>query len=325
MPVLKDNFHRTFPYLRLSITDVCNFRCGYCLPQGYQGNPKDFLTLPEIKRLLIAFSDLGVQKVRLTGGEPTVRKDFTAIATVISKELPIKKLTFTTNGYQLAERAEEFLQAGLTSVNVSVNSLNAEKFFEITKHDKLEQVLIGIKKAQQVGFTTVKVNVVLLKDVNDQELDQFLQWIKTEPISIRFIELMQTGTNRDYFQKHYLSADVIRQQLINKGWQAKSRDIDAGPAIEYFHPEYQGRIGLIAPYSKDFCTSCNRLRISAKGNLHLCLFTDLSYPLRPFLQQDSQINELKTTIQNQLQLKKVSHFLQEGNTGINPYFASIGG
>ncbi len=325
MPGITDPFGRKFYYLRLSITDVCNFRCGYCLPNGYQGKAKQFLTLPEIRRLVAAFAELGMQKVRLTGGEPTVRNDFLEIAAVVANTPGVKKLALTTNGYQLFDQVQAFYDAGINAINVSVDSLNPEKFHQLTGHNRLPKILLGIQRAQQIGFSSVKINAVLLKDVNDIELPLFLEWIKYEKVSLRFIELMQTGTNREYFERHHVSADSIRLQLLEQGWTPNLRAMDAGPAIEFSHTQYTGKIGLIAPYAKDFCTSCNRLRVSAEGNLHLCLFGALGYPLRSLLQDDTQKEELKNKVIACLQHKKISHFLQDGNTGMNQHFSTIGG
>lgn len=325
MSILSDSFGRQFPYLRLSVTDVCNFRCHYCLPDGYQAKLKQFLTIEEIRRLLTACAELGMHKVRLTGGEPTIRKDLSDIIRTAAAIPGIQKIALTTNGYQLEHCITEFYQAGLHALNVSVDSLDRDKFFKITGHDRLPSIMAGISKAQQVGFSTVKINAVLMKGVNDEELEKFLALIKHQAIDIRFIELMQTGTNYDYFKKHHISADFIQIQLIANGWERQVRNFDSGPAIMFSHPDYVGKIGIIAPYSKDFCTTCNRLRVSAQGSLHLCLFTSIGYSLRPLLKADSQKAQLKQMINHHLQNKRISHFLAEGDTGINSNFSSIGG
>lgn len=324
--VLKDNFGRSFPYLRLSITDVCNFRCSYCLPDGYQCSGKpSFLTLPEIERVVSAFAAVGVHKIRLTGGEPTVRKDFTDVARLVSSHPAITQRAFTTNGYRLREHAKEWHDAGLTHINISVDSLNAERFYAITGHNRLREVLEGVDAALDAGFEHVKINVVLLKGVNDHELDDYLAWAKSMPISIRFIELMQTGDNLDYFRKYHLSAEAISTPLERNGWKVKPRAIEAGPAQVYTHPDYQGSIGLIAPYSKDFCAGCNRLRVTSTGDLRLCLFGSQGTSLRHLLQEDDQQPLLAQLIHDQLAFKCSSHFLAYGDTGITPHLASVGG
>ncbi len=325
--VLRDTFGRSFPYLRLSITDVCNFRCQYCLPNGYGGcqEKPQFLRLDEIERLLNAFGACGVQKIRITGGEPTTRKDFTEIIRLVSAHPAIAQTAFTTNGYRLKDGAQQWREAGARFINVSVDSLKPSRFHEITGHDRLNDVLAGIDAALTAGFEALKVNVVLLKGVNDGEVGDFLAWAKRMPISIRFIELMQTGDNMDYFQKYHLSADVIRNRLLQEGWTHQPRTPAAGPAQVYTHPDYHGSIGLIAPYSTDFCKGCNRLRVTSRGDLRLCLFGNSGVSLRHLLQDDEQQPLLEQLIKSQLLHKRSSHFLAFGDTGSTTHLASIGG
>lgn len=323
---LTDGLGRHFSYLRLSITDQCNFRCQYCLPHGYQKtNAIAFLTKAEIIRLAQAMAGLGIWKIRLTGGEPTVRHDFTEIVTALAQVEGIHKIATTTNGYNLARNAAIWHTAGITNLNVSVDSLSSEKFHQITGHDKLHDVLAGVTAAQETGIPAIKINTVLLKDINDNEFEDFLAWAYREPLSLRFIELMQTGDNLDYFKRHHLRADILRERLEQSGWTIQPRTVDAGPATVYTHPDYHGTIGLIAPYAKDFCTNCNRLRVTARGDLRLCLFGELSHSLRDLLQDDDQIDALQTRICRLLPIKKPAHFLHEGLTGLTPHLASLGG
>ena len=326
MTPLQDSFGRKFPYLRLSVTDACNFRCQYCLPDGYQKQDNmKFLSVEEITRLVKAFAGIGMWKIRLTGGEPTIRKDFLEIATNIAKIPGIREIAVTTNGYHLAKQAQDYYDAGITALNVSIDSLNHIRFKNITGHDRLELIIDGLDKAKQAGFKRIKINAVLLKGINDDELDSFLTWIKNEPISVRFIELMQTGQNLEYFHAHHLSGEVILQSLRDRGWTEAPRKEGAGPAIEMKHDQYQGSVGVISPYSKDFCKSCNRLRVTARGELMLCLFGSKAYNLRQYLRSDDQMLELQDKIQELLHFKTASHYLQQGNTGITPHLASIGG
>ncbi|MCP4474083.1 MAG: GTP 3',8-cyclase MoaA [Gammaproteobacteria bacterium] len=325
MTPLQDNFGRQFSYLRLSVTDLCNFRCGYCLPNGCQVKDRDFLTLAEIRRLVTAFAQSGIKKIRLTGGEPTVRRDLIKIITQIRHTAGIEQLALTTNGYCLAQQAENFYQAGLDSINVSIDSLNPVKFHRITGHNKLAKILTGIDRAQAIGFKKIKVNVVLLKTINDDEVENFLEWAKESAITVRFLELMQTGNNRAYFNKHHLSTDGVKKRLLLTGWQQQKRALTAGPAMEFSHPDYLGRIGVISPYSKNFCTTCNRLRVSARGALHLCLFAETGYALRSLLQHDEQQAELTERIAVLLNHKTAAHSLHQGMTGITTHLATIGG
>ncbi len=323
---LVDTYDRAFPYLRLSITDVCNFRCEYCLPNGYHshGKPK-FLTQEEIRRLVTAFAGLGVWKIRLTGGEPSVRKDFTEIIDLVSQIPGIETMAFTTNGYRLRDNAQRWFDAGMRTLNVSIDSLNRDLFHKITHHDRLDDVLAGIEKALEVGYESVKINVVLLKGYNDKSLSDFMAYVRNRPVTVRFIELMQTGDNLDYFKERHLSAEVIRTQLIDQGWAETIHVNGAGPAVNFTHPDSQGSIGLIAPYSKDFCAGCNRLRITATGDLRLCLFGEFGIPLRDLLQSDDQTEALQARIMKQLVYKKSTHFLDQGKTGLINNLSSTGG
>ncbi len=331
---LVDRFDRSFSYLRLSLTDLCNFQCGYCLPEGCPKSAQNFLSLDEIRRLITAFAELGVKKIRLTGGEPSTRKDFLEIAHCVGAIPGIETLALTTNGFYLEKDVAAYYEAGIRSLNVSVDSLQPEVFAKITGKDAFYRVMAGVEAALKLPFK-VKLNAVLLKDLNHSEFPDFLNFVKDRPISVRFIELMQTGDNQDYFKVHHLSPAGFQEQLLKAGWvltNAAHHQDDGhflpttnGPAIEYSHPNYQGRIGFIAPYSKDFCASCNRLRLSARGELYLCLFTDLHYALRPLLQADSQKTALQHKIQELLHLKKASHDLHQGNTGKTSDLAKIGG
>jgi cyclic pyranopterin phosphate synthase len=324
----EDKFHRKFYYLRLSVTDVCNFRCTYCLPDGYkppgQKRPA-FLTLPEIKRVVTAFADCGTSKVRITGGEPSLRKDFPQIIETVANTPGISKVATTTNGYRMAKQVDNWQRAGLTHINVSVDSLDPRMFHQITGENKFTEVMAGIDRAFEIGYEQVKVNVVLMKDLNAKELPSFLNWIKDRPIQLRFIELMQTGEMDELFQNHHVSGVDIRNQLIANGWILKARQNNDGPAQVFVHADYKGEVGLIMPYEKNFCESCNRLRVSAMGKLHLCLFGEHGVELRDLLQEDAQEQALIERIQAQLQTKSVSHFLHDGNSGMTPHLASIGG
>ncbi|PHR63021.1 MAG: GTP 3',8-cyclase MoaA [Robiginitomaculum sp.] len=323
---MQDAFGRSFAYLRLSVTDVCNFSCQYCLPDGFQKKPgPTFLSLDEIRRLATAFAALGLWKIRITGGEPTLRRDFTEIVRNLRAVKGVKTLATTTNGYKLRDNAQKWRAAGLDAINVSVDSFDPEIFHRVTGHNRLGEVLEGIEACLDAGYEAVKINAVLLKGINDQALDSYLQFVSNRPVSIRFIELMRTGDNAEYFNKYHVSADTIAEQLQDKGWVRKTREPGAGPALEYVHPDHLGRIGLIAPYSKDFCASCNRLRMSARGDLHLCLFSEKGISVRHLLQSDDQQAQLQEFIQGSLTTKRVSHFLHDGNSGGMAKLADIGG
>lgn len=327
MGSLIDRFGRRFPYLRLSVIEACNYHCSYCLPKGYQavpGRPKN-LDIDEIARLLGAFATLGMQKVRLTGGEPSLRRDLTDIIRVAANTTGVEKVALTTNGCLLQKRIRDWRDAGLTALNVSVDSLDRDCFKKITGHDQLTSILAGVETALESNLQSIKLNAVLLRDLNDDQLPAWLDYLRDRRISLRFIELMQTGDNLEYFRQHHLRAEILEQQLEQSGWRLLPRAADAGPAREYGHADYCGRIGIIAPYSRDFCAGCNRLRVTSTGDLRLCLFGQMGIPLRPLLQHDDQQAELLATIAKQLGLKQEGHGLHMGDTGITPHLASIGG
>ncbi|AOP43547.1 GTP 3',8-cyclase MoaA [Edwardsiella piscicida] len=325
---LTDAFARTFYYLRLSVTDVCNFRCTYCLPDGYRPDShaaKRFLSRDEIRRISHAFAALGTEKVRLTGGEPTLRRDFCDIVAAVRENPAIRTLAVTTNGYRMARDVGVWRDAGLTAINVSVDSLDARQFHAITGEDRFAQVMAGIDAAFDAGFERIKVNTVLMRGVNDGSLKAFLHWIRRRPIQMRFIELMETGDGSELFRRHHVSGATIRAQLLAAGWQRRLPGRSDGPAQVFWHPDYLGEVGLIMPYEKNFCASCNRLRVSAVGNLHLCLFGEQGIALRDLLQEDAQQAALQARIAAALRHKRESHFLHQGDSGHTQNLSFIGG
>ena len=323
---LVDNFNRKFEYLRLSITDECNFKCNYCLPDGYQRtHKKQFLSGSEIKNLVSAFAELGTKKVRITGGEPSLRKDFTAIISSVAHTPGIEKVATTTNGFNLIKNARHWFAAGLNGINVSVDSLDAKTFHLITGKNIFQKVIKGVSAASSAGFQQVKINSVLMKGLNDDNLELFIQWIKKQPIQLRFIELMQTEDNSVFFNQHHISGQAIKDKLLKAGWIQKVPLSHDGPAQVFTHSDYQGEVGLIMPYSKNFCDSCNRLRVSSVGRLHLCLFGEQGIDLRDLLTSPADKEKLKARIVAALADKKSSHYLGLGEMGGTPHLASIGG
>ncbi len=323
--MLIDGHQRRFHYLRMSITDVCNFKCNYCLPDGYQcESSRQFLDLQEIENLVTAFAELGVSKIRITGGEPALRKDLPQIIKQVKQTAGVEKVALTTNGFSLEKKIDEWVEAGLDQLNVSIDSLDPNNFRLITGSDKHESIMRGVKRAIELGVTT-KINTVLLKQFNAAEFGTFIDWIKHTPVSLRFIELMQTGDNQEFFEAQHVRADEMQQQIERQNWLPIIKSKDAGPAIEYCHPEYAGRIGFIMPYSKDFCASCNRLRVSATGKLHQCLFAEHGNDLRMLLASAEQREDLKVFLREALGEKKVSHFLHDKATGATKHLAMLGG
>lgn len=323
--MLQDNFGRRFSYLRLSITDVCNFRCNYCLPDGYEcENDRDFISLNEIKRISNAFAQLGTEKIRITGGEPSLRKDLPQIIETCKKTDGIKTVALTSNGYKLTQQLPIWLDAGLDALNISIDSFDARQFHTITGSNKLDTILSGIENGLVSGFENIKINTVLMKEHNAHDLHTFFNYVKDKPVSLRFIELMQTGDNKDFYQQQHVSGQHIKNQLLVNGWAPIIRHKNAGPAQEFAHPNYQGTIGLIMPYEQGFCDTCNRLRISALGKLHLCLFSEEGLSIREHLQDDN-IDSVKEALTSLLGNKKATHFLHEGFTGATKHLSMLGG
>ncbi|MFT6835945.1 MAG: cyclic pyranopterin phosphate synthase, partial [Francisellaceae bacterium] len=273
------------------------------------------------------FQDLGVKKVRLTGGEPTLRRDFIDILSFISSIDTIENVALTTNGYALYKNAKKYREAGLTNITVSLDSLTAKSFQTITQMKSFHKVIAGIEACLDEGFHKVKINAVLLRGMNDtpEELNQFFEYVSDKPVTIRFIELMQTKDNHELYQNNFSSTNLIQDKLKKDGWHNIPKAITDGPALEYSHPDFVGKIGVISPYSNIFCQDCNRVRISSKGELYVCLFDKINIPLRDLLSDSKNKAELINRITSSYQKKKVSHFLHEGDMGRSKHFSSIGG
>lgn len=325
-PPLSDAIGRRFEYLRLSLTEVCNFRCTYCLPDGYKKpcqRPAE-LTVDEIRRAVAVFAQLGLWKVRLTGGEPTLRRDFAEVARAVASVPGIRRVAMTTNGYRLAERAHIWRDCGVSALNISIDSLDPARYAAITGHDRLGEVLRGIEAARDAGFDTIKLNAVLMRGINNDELGAMVDFVTARDLSLRFIEVMRTNDNAAFFDRHHVAGQSVIDRLEAAGWRCLPRAPGAGPAVELGHPDARGRIGIIAPYSRDFCAGCNRLRMSSEGKLHLCLFGDGGIDLKPLLAADDPA-PLAARIRAAVGTKAPAHRLHSGNSGTTAHLAAIGG
>jgi cyclic pyranopterin phosphate synthase len=272
-----------------------------------------------------AFAELGMWKIRLTGGEPTLRRDLLDIVRSVSHTPGIKKVALSTNGHRLSHHLPRLIDCGLNSLNVSIDSLDSTRFAKLTGYDRLDEILEAVEWALSDTALKVKLNAVLIPDSINQDLDLFLEWVRTRSATVRFIELMPTAGNQDFFKSQHLKAGILRQRLLAQDWKEIPKADGDGPALEFSHPDYQGRIGIIAPYSSDFCKTCNRLRVTSRGALRLCLFAEGEHSLRHLLQSPSQKDELKTYLQVLLSRKEASHYLPEGRYGNNKTFSAMGG
>ncbi len=323
--MLIDPQGREFRYLRLSITDLCNYRCNYCLPDGYDCSTKpNRLSLSQIESIVSSFARHGISKVRITGGEPTLHRELVEIIRLLKSVPGIEKVALTTNGHRMPASLAKWKEAGLDALNISCDSLDPRMFQAIVGRDSLKEILEGIDKAIELGFSSVKVNTTLLKQYNLPQVQELIDWARNKPITLRFIELMQTLDNGAYFDANHTSTDHIVDSLVDQGWHEKKRSLVSGPAREFSHPSYIGKVGVIAPYSKDFCRSCNRLRVSSQGKLHLCLFGEEGYDLLPYI-DNQDVSKLDQAVAAFLGYKTDSHSLHQGNSGLTSHLAMIGG
>jgi cyclic pyranopterin phosphate synthase len=326
--VLEDKFGRRFHYLWLSITDVCNVKCNDRLPdrllESYACDvERDFLVLSEIKTLINGFASLVTSNTCITGGEPSPRKDLSDIIKACLFASGIKHVAMTSNGNKLEADIQKWVDAGLDSLNISVDSPDPQIFSTITGHNRPEIILHSIDKALALGVK-VKINAVSMKQYNVQELQHFLTCLKATPVTLRLIELMQTGDNVRFFEQNYASGTPIKGQLLENGWNQLIRDNASRLTQEFLHPDYQGRAGLSMPYSQNFCATCHLLRISVTGKLHLCLFAKQGLAIRPTL-QPADSKGLQANPVDLLSAKEATHRLQYKYSGATKHLAMLSG
>jgi cyclic pyranopterin phosphate synthase len=325
---LVDAFGRRLTYLRVSVTDRCNLRCTYCLPENieFPFGDRAFLSPGEIETIVGALVRLGIRRVRLTGGEPLVRRDILEIARRI-KALPgVENLALSTNGTELARLAPALKGAGVDRVNVSLDSLDPEVFREITRRGDLQQVWSGVEAALEAGLHPVKLNTVLLKD-NERDVERLAALTLDRPLAVRFIEFMRTEAN-GHLPEDLPLAGAVRdrlESLFGPLEPAEPAGPRTGPATSFRFPGAVGTIGFITPLSHTFCADCNRLRLSARGELRLCLFADRVHPLRHLLAAPDPDAALEAEILRVLADKPAEHMLRQGDYGNLASFMQIGG
>jgi cyclic pyranopterin phosphate synthase len=284
---LVDGYGRKLDYIRLSVTDRCDFRCVYCMAEEMTFLPRArVLSLEELATLGETFVNLGIRRIRLTGGEPLVRRDIVSLIAKLSALPGLDEVTLTTNGSQLASHAQALKAAGLKRINISLDSLRADRFARMTRRDKLDQVLLGIDTAVAAGFERIKLNTVVMRGHNDDEVLDLIRFAQQRHLDISFIEEMPLGQISSHNrQQAYCSSEEVRQIIAREYPLIASTEVTGGPSRYYRIPGQQGRVGFISPHSHNFCASCNRLRVTAEGRLLLCLGQENSVDLRAILRR----------------------------------------
>ena len=311
IPKLIDPFNRAITYLRVSVTDRCDFRCVYCMSENMNFLPKaDLLTLEELDKMCSAFISQGVEKLRITGGEPLVRRNIMEFFESISRHLKtgdLKELTLTTNGSQLHRFAEKLSEIGIKRINVSLDTLNEQKFSKITRWGRLSQVLNGIDAALAAGIK-IKINTVALKDFNEDELEELVQWCANRKMDLTFIEVMPMGDigNENRLNQYWSLSDLRKK--LSETWTLYDTDEQTGGPARYVRLNETGqKIGFITPMTHNFCESCNRVRLTCTGELYQCLGQEDQVDLRKILRNHSDTEPLIQAIHNAISKKPKGH------------------
>jgi cyclic pyranopterin phosphate synthase len=311
------------------VTDRCNLRCTYCLPEDaeFPSADRDFLSPTEIEALVGTLVALGIRRVRLTGGEPLVRRDILEIVERLAALPLLEDLALSTNGTELERLAPALRAAGVDRVNVSVDTLDGQRFHEITRRGDLQRVWAGVEGALAAGFEPVKLNSVLLADHRPDDVDRLVDLTLERPLHVRFIEMMPTAANRHLHGEGFLSCAWVRERIEMRfgDLEPVTPAVRTGPAATYRIPGAPGVIGFITPLSHTFCHDCNRLRLTARGELRLCLFADRVHPLRHLLGEAAPRRGLEREILRVLAEKPEEHHLTQGDYGNLVSFMQIGG
>lgn len=322
---LVDQFSRTISYLRLSITDRCNLRCMYCMPKGAEDSAKhtktgdilahsELLSYEELLRVVRIAVEMGMNKLRLTGGEPLVRRGILDFIHQLSSIKGLEEIRVTTNGVLLPDYAERLYQEGVRQLNISLDSLNPKKFHKITGRDEFSRVWEGLLKARDLGFK-IKINVVSMKGINDDEFGDFAQLALNEPFQIRFIEFMPLGEKSSWEKEQFIKTDDIKEIISRAGSLTPFKSkYDHGPARVYALEDSQGRkgsVGFISPISHHFCDKCNRLRLTSEGRLRACLLNDKETDLKNLLRTGASNQMIRQRIRQTIMDKPKGHTLHD--------------
>lgn len=324
--MLSDRFGRSIEYLRLSVTDRCDLRCSYCIPKGFKGfeEPRHWLTFDEIERLLAVFARLGTSRVRLTGGEPLLRRNLPELAGRLAALPGIRDLSLSTNATRLDRYADALKAAGVSRINVSLDSLDRECMEKITGHDSLPKIMAGIMAGKAAGFAPIKINMVAMRGVNDEEIDDMAAFCIEQGFILRLIEAMPMGaTGRG---TSFLDLGPIQARLQRKfGLQPQATELGGGPARYLTTADGSANIGFITPMSQHFCATCNRVRLAVDGTLYLCLGQEEKFEFRPLLRDGASDAELEQAIRSAIELKPQKHEFREQPSKVIRFMAQTGG
>ena len=328
---LLDGFGRKIDYLRLSVTDRCNFRCVYCMPvHGVEFVPRDeLLTFDELERIARVLIELGIEKIRITGGEPTVRKDLLELVRRIGS-LPLQSFSMTTNGYAFSEAVKEFFDAGLHRVNISLDTLKPQRFKDMARFDGFHRVYRSIWRSMEVGLDPVKINMVVMKGINDDEIFDFVELARKNPLHVRFIEYMPSSHSYgNRFQDDRILTTDRLKALVAERYSLIPSDpkITAGPAKMHTIEGFKGAIGFIDPYADHFCSTCNRIRLTSLGKLKWCLFSNEGLDLKGFLRSGNSDEHLRNWILEKILTDKPAHHPLgiSDMISVNTVFSQVGG
>lgn len=324
--MLTDRFGRSIDYLRLSVTDRCDLRCTYCIPKGFKGfeEPQHWLTFDEIARLVAAFARLGTSRVRLTGGEPLLRRNLTQLATRIAATPGIRDLSLSTNGTRLGRHAVELKTAGVSRINVSLDSLDSTCMEKITGRDSFSQIMEGLAAGKAAGFSPIKINMVAMRGVNDDEIEDMVAFCIEHGFILRLIEAMPmgaTGRNADY-----LDLGPVQTRLQQRfDLRPQALELGGGPARYLATADGSASVGFITAMSQHFCATCNRVRLAVDGTLYLCLGQEEKFAFRPMLRAGCSDADLEAAIRHAIELKPRQHDFREQREKIVRFMAQTGG
>ena len=324
--MLQDRFGRSIDYLRLSVTDRCDLRCSYCMPKGFRGfeEPKDWLNFDEIERLLGIFVRLGTRRVRLTGGEPLLRRKLPELAGRLSALPGLRDLSLSTNATQLGRHAVALRAAGVSRINVSLDSLDRACMQAITGRDSLRPILDGLMAGKAAGFAPIKINMVAMRGINDDQIEAMAAFCIEQHFMLRLIEAMPMGSTGRNAQ--YMPLGAVRERLTEQfGLVPQAQELGGGPARYLSTPDGQASIGFITPMSQHFCATCNRVRLSVDGTLYLCLGQEEQFAFGPMLRGGASDAELEAAIRLAIELKPQQHDFNTRPEKIIRFMSQTGG